>query len=52
LENQEIFAEIIHGKGRAHLGQTWPIGTKGTFDLGASIALEGFEGRREKGSVN
>jgi CubicO group peptidase (beta-lactamase class C family) len=52
LENQEIFAEIIHGKSRAHLGQTWPMGAKGTFGLGGSIALEGFEGRREKGSVN
>ena len=28
------------------------MGTKGTFGLGGSIALEGFEGRREKGSVN
>jgi CubicO group peptidase (beta-lactamase class C family) len=52
LETQEIFTEIIHGTGRAHLGQTWPMGVEGTFGLGGSIALEAFEGRRAKGSVN
>jgi CubicO group peptidase (beta-lactamase class C family) len=52
LEKHEIFTDIIHGKGRAHLGQTWPIGAEGTFGLGGSIALEGFEWRRAKGSVN
>jgi CubicO group peptidase (beta-lactamase class C family) len=52
LENERNFNEIIHGKSRAHLGQTWPLGAKGTFGLGGSITLEGFEGRRAKGSMN
>ncbi|KAH8759206.1 beta-lactamase class C [Hyaloscypha sp. PMI_1271] len=52
LDNERNFNEIIHGKSRAHLGQTWPLGAKGTFGLGGSITLEDFEGRRAKGSMN
>ncbi len=52
LVDPKYFLEIIHGPGRAHLGQTWPAGADATFGLSASVCLEDFEGRRKKGSAN
>ena len=51
-ETQAAFMEVIDGKGRTHLRQTWPEGYEGTFGLSASINFEDFPGRRLKNSMN
>lgn len=52
LVDPKYFLDIIHGPGRAHLGQTWPVGANSTFGLSDSVSLEDFERRRKKGSAN
>lgn len=52
LQDPKYFLEVINGEGKAHLGQTWPVGAHATFGLSASITLEPFPGRRCEGSAN
>ncbi|KAK4693026.1 hypothetical protein P7C71_g4287, partial [Lecanoromycetidae sp. Uapishka_2] len=49
---QDAFMEVIDGRAKYHLRQTWPEGEEGTFGLSASINLEDFPGRRLKNSMN
>ena len=49
---QAAFMEVIDGKAKYHLRQTWPEGHDGTFGLSASINLQDFSGRRLKNSMN
>lgn len=51
-ETQDAFMEVIDGRAKYHLRQTWPEGEEGTFGLSASINLEDFPGRRLKNSMN
>ena len=46
------FISVVCGSGRAHLGQTWPEGSKGDFGLSSSINAEDFPGRRPANSAN
>ena len=51
-ETQAAFMEVIGGRAKYHLRQTWPEGYDGTFGLSASINLDDFPGRRLKNSMN
>lgn len=51
-ETQAAFMEVIDGRAKYHLRQTWPEGYNGTFGLSASINLDDFPGRRLKNSMN
>lgn len=51
-ETQAAFMEVIDGRAKYHLRQTWPEGEEGTFGLSASINLQDFPGRRAKNSMN
>lgn len=51
-ETQDAFMEVIDGRAKYHLRQTWPEGEQGTFGLSASINLEDFRGRRLRNSMN
>jgi CubicO group peptidase (beta-lactamase class C family) len=46
------FMEVIDGRAKYHLRQTWPEGYEGTFGLSASINVDDFPGRRSKNSMN
>ncbi|EEQ32240.1 beta-lactamase family protein [Microsporum canis CBS 113480] len=46
------FNSMMCGPKRAHLGQTWPEGSKGHFGLSSSINAENFPGRRAAKSAN
>ncbi|KAL9101312.1 MAG: hypothetical protein Q9163_003424 [Psora crenata] len=51
-ETQAAFMEVIDGRAKYHLRQTWPEGYDGTFGLSASINFDDFPGRRRKNSMN
>lgn len=51
-KTQAAFMEVIDGKAKHHLRQTWPDGHGGTFGLSASINVDDFPGRRLKNSMN
>lgn len=46
------FISVVCGSRRAHLGQTWPKGSKGDFGLSSSINTDKFPGRRAAKSAN
>lgn len=46
------FISVVCGSKRAHLGQTWPEGSKGDFGLSSSMNTEDFPGRRAAKSAN
>jgi CubicO group peptidase (beta-lactamase class C family) len=46
------FMEVIDGRAKYHLRQTWPDGYDGTFGLSSSINVNDFPGRRLKNSMN
>ena len=51
-ETLAAFMEVIGGRAKYHLRQTWPDGFDGTFGFSASINLDDFPGRRSKNSMN
>lgn len=51
-ETHAAFMQVIDGRAKYHLRQTWPDGYDGTFGLSSSISLDDFPGRRLKNSMN
>lgn len=51
-ETHSAFMEVIDGRAKYHLRQTWPDGYDGTFGLSSSINVDDFPGRRLKYSMN
>ena len=51
-ETRAAFMQVIDGRSKSHLRQTWPNGYEGTFGLSSSINFDDFPGRRSKDSVN
>lgn len=51
-ETRAAFMQVIDGRSKSHLRQTWPAGFEGTFGLSSSINFDDFPGRRAKHSMN
>ena len=51
-KTRAAFMQVIDGRSKSHLRQTWPNGYEGTFGLSSSINFDDFPGRRSKNSMN